>query len=136
MNMVRAFSLGAAAGALLLLLAGCDFAPDPPPQAPPMIAQLPKKLCAQAAESLDKAGKSGGFESDGRGGATIQQDAWVVMKPEGQDRLTQTLAVDAACKAGTVPKEQQVSVRSEEGRTLSNRIVEIAPDSKMFFEEE
>lgn len=134
--MVRTFPRGlAAAGALLVLLAGCDFVPEPP-QAPPMIAQLPKKLCAQAAESLDKAGKSGGFEHDGRGGATINQDAWVVMGAAGQDGLTQTLAVDAACRAGTVPKEQQVSVRSEEGRTLSNRIVEIAPDAKIFFEEE
>jgi hypothetical protein len=135
MHMVRTFSWGGAAGALLVLLAGCDFAPDPP-QGAPMIGELPKKLCAQAAESLDKAGKTGGFESDGRGGAIINQDSWVVMGAEGQESLTQTLAVDAACRAGTVPKEQQVSVRSEEGRTLSNRIVEIVPDSKIFFEEE
>ena len=132
--MVQRFAASAALGALLLL-AGCDFAPKPPEPAP-LIGELPKKLCAQAAESLEKAGKSGGFESDGRGNATVQQDVWVVMGAEGQDGLTQTLAVDAACKAGTVPKEQQVSVRSEEGRTLSNRIVEIAPDSKIFFEEE
>jgi hypothetical protein len=135
MHMVQTFSWGGAAGALLVLLAGCDFAPKPP-EAAPLMEELPKKLCAQAAESLDKAGKSGAFEADGRGGATINQDAWVVMGAEGQDSLTQTLAVDAACKAGTVPNEQQVSVRSEEGRTLSNRIVEIAPDAKVFFEEE
>ena len=133
--MVRIYPCRAAAGALLVLLAGCDFAPKPP-EAPALIGELPKKLCAQAAESLEKAGKSGAFESDGRGGATINQDAWVVMGAEGQDSLTQTLAVDAACRAGTVPKEQQVSVRSEEGQTLSNRIVEIAPDAKIFFEEE
>jgi hypothetical protein len=133
--MVRTFSWGGAAGAVLVLLAGCDFAPEPP-QAPAMIAELPKKLCAQAAESLAKAGKTGAFESDGRGGAILDQDSWVVMGAAGQDSLTQTLAVDAACKAGTVPKEQQVSVRSVEGRTLSNRIVEIAPDTKIYFEEE
>ena len=122
-------------GGALLLLAGCDFAPEPP-QAPPLIGQLPKKLCTQAADSLSKAGKSGGFEHDGRGGATIQQDAWIVMGPQGQDGLTRTLAVDAACKANTVAREQQVLVRSEEGRTLSNRVVEIAPDANEIFEGE
>lgn len=133
--MVERFAGCVAAGALLMLLPGCDFAPEPP-QAPPLIGQLPQKLCAQAAESLNKAGKSGGFEHDGRGGATVQENAWVIMGPSGQNGLTQTLAVDAACKADTVPREQQVHVRNEEGRTLSNRIVEIAPDAKDLFEEE
>jgi hypothetical protein len=132
--MVRVRSQAVAAGALLALLAGCDFAPEPP-EAPPMLGQLPKALCAQAAESLAKAGAGGGFEHDGRGAATITEDAWIVMGAAGQDNLTRTLAVDAACKAGTVPREQQVFVRSEEGRTLSSRIVEIAPNDQMFYDE-
>jgi hypothetical protein len=124
----------AAAAALLVLSApGCDLAPEEP-AVPPMIGKLPPELCAQAKESLDGAGKTGGFEHDGRGGATISEDAWIVMGAQGQGDLTQTLAVDAACKAGTVPREQQVFVRSEEGRILSSRIVEIAPATNMFFE--
>ncbi len=133
--MFRAYRCWAAAGATLFMTAGCDFAPEPP-EAPPAFGEMPKELCARAAESLSKAGRSGGFEHDGRGGATIQQEAWIVMGPSGQENLTKTLAVDAACRAQTVPREQQVAVRSEEGRTLSNRIVEIAPDTKFLFEEE
>jgi hypothetical protein len=132
--MVRSGSKWTSAVVLLSLLAGCDFAPEPP-KGPATIGRLPKQLCAQAAQSLDKAGKSGGFEHDGRGSATIQRDAWIVMGAKGQEQLTQTLAVDAACKADSAPREQQVFVRSEEGVSLSSRIVEIAPDADMFFDE-
>jgi hypothetical protein len=132
--MGRGLSRWAAAGVLMWVLAGCDFAPDPP-QGPAVIGALPKQLCAQAAQSLDKAGKSGGFEHDGRGSATIQRDAWIVMGAKGQEQLTQTLAVDAACKADSAPREQQVFVRSEEGQSLSSRIVEIAPNADMFFDD-
>ncbi|HZG09333.1 MAG TPA: hypothetical protein VEZ70_10190 [Allosphingosinicella sp.] len=124
----------AAAALLVLSATGCDLAPEEP-TGPPMIGKLPAELCAQAKKNLDDAGKTGGFEYDGRGGATIREDAWIVMGAQGQGDLTQTLAVDAACKAGTVPREQQVFVRSEEGRTLSSRIVEIAPATDMFFED-
>jgi hypothetical protein len=134
MTMDRSLCGRTAAGILLSALAGCDFAPQPP-QGPAMIGRLPKDVCAQVAQSLDKAGKSGGFEHDGRGSATIQRDAWIVMGAKGQERLTQALAVDAACKADSAPREQQVFVRSEEGISLSSRIVEIAPDAEVFFEE-
>ena len=119
---------------LLLPLAGCEEAPQPP--AASLLSELPKELCARAADGLDRSGKTGAFEHDGRGSATIRHDVWITMGPDGQDELTKALAVDAACKAGTVPREQQVFVRSEEGQTLSSRIVEIAPDSGMFLDDE
>jgi hypothetical protein len=120
---------------LVLGLAACQDAPQQP-ESPPLLSKLPAKLCAQAEEGLERSSKTGAFEYDAAGSATIREDAWVSMGAPGQNDLTQALAVHAACKAGTVPREQQVFVRSEGGRTLSSRIVEIAPDADMFFEDE
>jgi hypothetical protein len=123
--------------ALLLAFAvvGCEDAPQRS-EGPPLLSKLPAKLCAQAQDGLERSSKTGAFEYEAGGSATIREDAWVTMGPQGQNDLTQALAVHAACKAGTVPREQQVFVRSEGGRTLSSRVVEIAPDAGMFFEEE
>jgi hypothetical protein len=120
---------------LVLAIASCEEPPQSPEGAP-LLSRLPTKLCAQAQDGLERTAKTGAFEFDASGTATIREDAWITMGPEGQNGLTQALAVHAACKAGTVPREQQVFVRSEEGRTLSSRIVEIAPDTDMFFDEE
>ena len=111
-----------------LMLASCDQ-PAPEPAAELPKTPLPAKLCAQVAESLDQFAKSGSFENDRKGGVTIAHDVWLALGQVGQGELTQSVAVDAACAAGAMPKETQVQIRSETGQTLMSRVVELAPET-------
>ena len=123
----------AALSGLLLLLA-CD----PPVQQVTQnvsLGPLPKAVCADAAKALAALAKSGSFEHDRNGEATIDEDVWLALGAAGQDQLTKALAFDTACATGSTPREQQVHVRSAFGRTLSNRTVEVAADTDVLFDE-
>ena len=120
--------------AALVLLAGCDQAAEQSAPAP-MLTKLPAKLCAQASDVLTKLGKTGTFEHDRRGGATMDGQAWLVMGKTGQDQLAQTIAIDAACAANAVPTEQKIEIRSDDGRALVTRVVEITPDPAALLDE-
>jgi hypothetical protein len=123
------------ATAPLLLLAGCD--PEPAlPTGPATLGKLPAKLCAQAADGLAELGRGAMFEHDGKGDATMAETAWFALGPARQDELARTLAVDAACKEASAPREVRVSVRSETGRKLTSRIVELAPGADAMFDQE
>ncbi|TFI59914.1 hypothetical protein E2493_01285 [Sphingomonas parva] len=118
-----------------VLLAGCDPAPEVP--ADGSINQpLPASICTEATKSLETLSKSGSFEYDREGNATLQQDIWLQLGSAGQNQLTQALAFAAACATGKTPREQQVLVRADDGRTLSNRTVEIAPDTDLLFDQD
>jgi hypothetical protein len=116
-----------------LALAGCD-APQQPESAP-LIGELPADLCAKVKASVARLVKSAVMESDGAGHATIDEGAWIAMGKSSQDRLAQGLALEAACNAKAAPATQMVTVRSDSGRVLVERIVEIAPDQGEIFEE-
>ena len=128
MNGLGSATLGRGPALLaLLLLASCD-APADKPVAKPFLTQLPAQLCAQASKSLASLDESGTFEHDGKGGAIIQEQAWMALAEEGQDQLARAIAVDAACTAKSAPSEFQIDVRGETGRSLTNRVVEIVPN--------
>lgn len=117
------------------MLASCDKPAAEPAAELPKTA-LPAKLCAQVAGSLDNFAKSGAFENDRKGGVTIAHDVWLALGQVGQDELAQSVAIDAACAAGAMPKESQVQIRSETGQTLMSRVVELAPETVIFDEAE
>lgn len=116
-----------------LALAGCDQPPEQP--AASLLGALPAELCGKVKASVARLVKTAVMESDGAGGATIEEAAWIAMGRAGQDRIAQALALEAACNANTAPAIQEVTIRNEGGRTLLNRIVEIAPDQGEIFEE-
>ena len=115
------------------LLAGCDPAPEVPTKAA-TLGKLPAEICAKAAESLKELGNTAVFEHDGKGAATLSETVWLGMGPDAREQLARTLAVDAACKHQDAPREMQISIKSESGRTLSGRVVEIAPGADVLFE--
>ena len=119
--------------ATALALAGCEQPPQQP--ATSLLGALPAELCGKVKASVGRLVRTAVMESDGAGGATIEEAAWLAMGKAGQDRLAQALAIEAACNANAAPATQEVTIRRDGGRILLNRIVEIAPDQGEIFEE-
>lgn len=113
------------ASAVLLALAGCGEAEQPPP---PIAARLPARVCDQAKEALDKLSGSGSFEYSADGQATIDEAVWLPMAAGQRDAIAQGLAFHAACAASQPPREVTVTIRNEGGRTLTERVVETSID--------
>jgi hypothetical protein len=128
-------SIGARFGAVgaLVLLASCN-APEEP-AATPTLASLPPEVCARAGQELQRLAGTAVFEPGAKGSGTIEEAAWLQLGKGGQDQLAQTLALDAACAASEMPREQQIVIRAADGRTLMSRVIEIVPDLGDFLEE-
>jgi hypothetical protein len=124
---------GGAAALAALCLAGCDAQPDS--GAGRAAAKLPAKVCAQAREAVEKLVAQGGVEVDGKGGATVMEEAWIPMGADRRDQLVQLLGYDAACRASEPSIEQKVTIRNEYGRVMSDRIVETGVDISALLEE-
>ena len=121
------------AGAALAagLLGACQPEPEAPPPAPP----LPAAVCDKAREGLERLSKTGGFEYDENGEATIDQASWLALSHYDRDQLGQVLAFHAACGAKEPPREQTVTIRSEYGTVLTRRIVETSVDFSRFLKD-
>jgi hypothetical protein len=122
--MIRKEALMASA-ALALVLSACQEAEQP---APPAAAPLPAQVCNQAREALDKLSATGSFEYSADGQATLEEAAWLPMGGQHREALAQALAFHAACSAKEPPREQQITIRNEGGRVLTQRVVETAVD--------
>ncbi len=110
-----------------LLLWACEGPADP--LAGGRIAtKLPEELCSKTREAVAKLTESGGVETDGKGGATMMEEAWLRLSEGERDQTTQLLGYDAACRAGQPTLEQNVVIRSEYGRVMAERVVETSPD--------
>jgi hypothetical protein len=114
-------------------LGGCDAQPDP--NARRAAVKLPAKVCAQAREAVEKIVAQGGVEVDGKGGATVMEEAWIPMGADRRDQLVQLLGYDAACRAAEASLEQNVTIRNEYGRVMSNRVVETSVDLSTILQE-
>lgn len=127
--MMKPMILAAAAS---LALAACEQA-DPAPTR--MAVKLPEKVCAQARQAVEKLVARGGFESDGKGGATMMQEAWLNLDPSARDQAAQLLGYDAACRAARPSLEQNVTIRNEYGQVLTRRVVETSVDLNPLMDE-
>jgi hypothetical protein len=124
---------GSAASAALaaLALSACQEAQRP---APPLAEPLPAQVCSQAREALEKVSRAGIFEYGADGQATIEEAVWLPMAPSQREALAQALAFHAACSAKEPPLEQTVTIRSEGGRVLTQRVVETSVDMSRLLE--
>jgi hypothetical protein len=101
---------------------------EPPPQPEAVAGPLPKQICSKVAEGIKKLAETPMFEHNGPAQATLAEEIWLPMEAPQRDQIVQLLAFDAACKSASPPAEQQVTIRSETGRLLVERIVETRPD--------
>lgn len=116
------------AALLLALLAGCDRQPAGQLPDTRVMAPLPAKVCSQARDALAKLKGKPGIEISGPAEATVEDQIWLQLGAPGRDQLAQLLAYDAACASSNAPREQQVTIRSQFGTVLMQRIVETGVD--------
>lgn len=107
----------------LMALGGCQEQPDPLAEMQKSV-KPPQQVCAQAQEALAKLSTEGGLEIDGKGGATMMEEAWLRLPGDGRDQVVKLLAFGAACRAPEATTEQRVVIRSEYGRVMLDQIVE------------
>jgi hypothetical protein len=112
--------------AALAALGACNFLGEAEQKAP--AAPLPKQVCTQAREAIDKLSEGGGFVYAGNGEGTIEEAAWLQLDPPSREQLEQVLAYDAACSAKEPSAEQTAIIRNEGGRVLSQRVIETSAD--------
>ena len=110
---------------LVALLAACHKAP-PPPQ--PVAGPIPAQICADVKKSLDALAATGGVEVTDKGEATIEQAAWFQMSADERDSLANALAFRAGCASGRQRKDQEVSIRGDDGTVLMHRFVSTGTD--------
>lgn len=112
---------------LVAALAACDnqFGADEVKMPP---ARLPDQLCKQASEGIKTLNESGGFQYAGAGEGTLEEQAWLQMTEPQRDQILNLLAVDAACTSEEPVAEVTARVRSEGGRTLSERLIQTSAD--------
>jgi hypothetical protein len=111
--------------ALLAPLAACHKAPAPPAQND---GPIPAKVCADTKKSLDSLSAQGGMDITDKGEATVEQAIWRAMVPDQRDSLATALAFRAGCASGHQSKEQEVTIRSEEGLVLAHRFISTRTD--------
>ena len=65
----------------------------------------------------------------------MPEEAWNRMGRDQHEQIGTLLAVHAACAAKEPPTEQAITVRSESGRTLATRIVEVGVTAESLLDE-
>ena len=109
-----------------LLIAGCDVPTTP--QQPASVPPPPKELCDQTSKALAELKAKGAVDHDGKGEATIMQDAWLRMSAGEHSQLASLLAFDAACASPDGAAERQVRIRNESGMILLESMVPVTVD--------
>jgi hypothetical protein len=118
---------------LAAALAACHQAP-PAPQ--PIETPVPAKICTETKRSLDALAAQGGTEFTDKGEATVEQAIWLTMVPDQRDALARALAFRAGCVSGRESKEQEVTIRNEQGLVLVHRFVSTSTDPQSLLEGE
>ena len=105
--------------ASLLSACGFDETQAPTPAAEP----LPKEVCAQSKQAVERLEKSGGLVLNSPTDAVMMQQAWLELTPAARDALLTAMALAATC-AGEPRLEQEVTVHSDTGTLLVRRVVQ------------
>jgi hypothetical protein len=121
----------AAAFALLAVIAGCHKAPEAP-QA--LEGPLPTQVCTETKKALDTIAAQGGVEFTDKGEATVEHAIWLTMVLDQRDGIARALAFRAGCASGRQSKEQEVTIRAEDGTVLMHRFVSTRVDPQTLLE--
>jgi hypothetical protein len=120
----------------LPLVAGLAACHKPPPAPEPLEAPIPAKICTETKTSLDALAAQGGTEFTDKGEATVEQAIWLTMVPNQRDSMARALAFRAGCVSGRQSKEQEVTIRNEQGMVLVHRFVSTRTDPQSLLEDE
>ena len=119
---------------LLALFAGvaaCHKAPEAP-QA--IEGPIPVQVCTETKKALDALAAQGGTEFTDKGEATVEHAIWLSMAADQRDSLARALAFRAGCASGRQSKEQEITIRSDEGMVLMHRFVSTRVDIQSVLE--
>lgn len=116
---------------LVAALAACHKAPEAPQ---PIEGPIPAQICAETKKALDTLAAQGGTEFTDKGEATVEHSIWLSMGTEQRDSLARTLAFRAGCASGRQSKEQEITIRSDEGMVLMHRFVSTRVDVQSVLE--
>ena len=116
---------------LLAALAACHKAPEAPQ---PLDGPVPAQICNETKKALDGLGAQGGVEFTDKGEATVEHAIWLNMTPDQRDSIARALAFRAGCASGRQSKEQEVTIRSEEGMVLMHLFVSTKVDVQSVLE--
>jgi hypothetical protein len=125
--MINLWRVGVA-GLAALLLAGCEEQPKLAVDTS-AAAKPPEQACAQIRQGIETLRSDAGLETDGKGGATMMEEAWLALDGGTKDQMVQLLGFDAACRAEQPLPEQKVTIRSEYGRVMVEQTVSTAGTS-------
>ena len=121
------------ASSLLILaaLAACHKAPE----APQLIeSPIPAQICSETKKALDTLSAGGGVEFTDKGEATVEHAIWLAMVPDQRDAIARGLAFRAGCVSGRQSKQQEITIRSEDGMVLMHRFVSTSTDPQSMLE--
>src|SRR5947208_2050563 len=123
-------NLAAPALILLAALAACHKAPEAPTR---IEGPIPAQICTDTKKALDTLAAQGGTEFTDKGEATVEHSIWLAMSADQRDSIARALAFRAGCASGRQSKEQEVTIRSDEGMVLMHRFVStrVDPESVM-----
>jgi hypothetical protein len=116
---------------LALLLAACE-GEKPPTAHETHVGPPPQQICAEVRKGVEALDKQASIQRDDKGGAVVEQSAWMAMTPENHADLARTLAFAAACAAGKQSEAQPVRIRSETGQILLETTVSTMVDLRSF----
>lgn len=111
----------------LILLSACQAEPAGQDASRPT-SKPPAQFCAQLAEGLETLRKKGAMDFDAAGQATIEEQIWLGLGPDGRERLARSLAFHASCSAPQGLAEQQVTIRNNWGVTVMQRTIDTGAD--------
>jgi hypothetical protein len=117
--------------ASILALAGCHKAPEPPQ---PLDGPIPAQICTETKKALDTLAAQGGTDFTDKGEATVEHAIWLTMSPDQRDSIARALAFRAGCASGRQSKEQEVTIRGEDGMVLMHRFVSTRTDVQSVLE--
>ena len=116
---------------LLAMLGGCHKAPEAP-QA--IEGPIPAQICTETKKALDTLSAQGGVEFTDKGEATVEHAIWLGMSSDQRDSIARALAFRAGCASGRQSKEQEITIRSDEGMVLMHRFVSTRVDIQSVLE--